>query len=150
MDTIVVGVDGSEGGMLALEVAVEEAALRKASLRVVTAWEMPPAVVAGFAYDSGYYQQTMAEAKQHAVDIATKALARVAELQSSLPCERRVVEGHHAKVILEEAKDAIRIVVGTRGHGGFTGLLLGSVSQQVVGHAHCPVLVVPPKAATTA
>ena len=143
MATIVVGVDGSEGGKMALEVAVEEAALRKATLRIVTAWEMPPAVIAGFAYDSGFYQQTMAEAKQHATTIATEALVRAAELQPSVPCEKRVVEGHQAKVILEEAKDAIRIVVGTRGHGGFAGLVLGSVSQQVVIHARCPVLVVP-------
>lgn len=143
MDTIVVGVDGSEGGKVALEVAVEEAALRRATLRVVTAWEMPPAVIAGFAYDSGFYQQTMAEARQHAEAIAAEAVARVAELKPSLLCERRIVEGNEAKVILEEAKDAIRIVLGTRGHGGFAGLLLGSVSHQVLAHAQCPVLVVP-------
>ncbi len=143
MSTVVVGVDGSEGGRSALSVAVEEAALRNAGLRIVTAWQMPPAVVAGFAFDSGFYQQSMAEARQHAETTAAEAAAKVAELQPSISCEQSVVQGQAAEVLLQEAKDAVLIVVGTRGHGGFTGLLLGSVTQQVVHHAPCPVLVVP-------
>lgn len=143
MSTVVVGVDGSENGRSALSTAVEEAELRNADLRIVTAWEMPPAVVAGFAFDSGFYQQSMAEAKQHAETIASEAAAEVARLRPAISCEQRVVQGHPAEVLLKEAKDATLIVMGTRGHGGFTGLLLGSVTQQVVHHAPCPVLVVP-------
>ena len=143
MKTIVVGVDGSEGGKAALEFAVEEAALRGARLKVVTAWEIPPAVVAGLAADSGFFDQSLIEARQHAEAIVAEAVARAAELQPSVVIEPRVVEGHEAKVLLEEAKDATLIVVGSRGHGGFTGLLLGSISQQVVNHARCPVTVVP-------
>jgi nucleotide-binding universal stress UspA family protein len=143
MKTIVVGVDGSEGGRAALEFAVEEAALRGASLKVVSAWEIPPAVVAGLAADSGFFDQSMIEARQHAEAIVAEAAARAAQLQPSVVLEPKVVEGHEAKILLEEAKDAMLVVVGSRGHGGFTGLLLGSVSQQVVNHAHCPVTVVP-------
>ena len=143
MKTIVVGVDGSEGGKAALEFAVEEAALRGARLKVVTAWEIPPAVVAGLAADSGFFDQSLIEARQHAEAIVADAVARAAQLQPSVVLEPRVVEGHEAKTLLEEAKDAMLIVVGSRGHGGFTGLLLGSISQQVVNHARCPVTVVP-------
>jgi nucleotide-binding universal stress UspA family protein len=143
MKTIVVGVDGSEGGKAALEFAVEEAALRGARLKVVTAWEIPPAVVAGLAADSGFFDQSLMEARQHAEAIVAEAVARAAQLQPSVVLEPRVVEGHEAKTLLEEAKDASLIVVGSRGHGGFTGLLLGSISQQVVNHARCPVTVVP-------
>jgi nucleotide-binding universal stress UspA family protein len=143
MKTIVVGVDGSEGGKAALEFAAEEAALRGARLKVVTAWEIPPAVVAGLAADSGFFDQSMIEARQHAEAIVAEAAARATQLQPSVVLEPRVVEGHEVKALLEEAKDATLIVVGSRGHGGFTGLLLGSISQQVVNHARCPVTVVP-------
>ncbi len=146
MKTVVVGVDGSDGGRTALDFAVEEAALRGAQLKVVTAWEIPPAVVAGVVADSGYLQQVVAEERQHAEAIAAEAVTRAAQLQPSVMCEARVLQGQEAKVILEEARDAIVVVVGSRGHGGFTGLLLGSISQQVVHHAHCPVTVVPPSA----
>jgi len=141
--TIVVGVDGSDGGRVALDFAVEEAALRGALLKVVTVWEIPPLVVAGVAAESGYFEQSREEGRQHAQAIAAEAVARAALLQPSVACEARVLEGHEAKVLLEEARDAILVVVGSRGHGGFSGLLLGSISQQVVNHARCPVTVVP-------
>ena len=59
------------------------------------------------------------------------------------PVEAKLVEGGSSGAILEEARDADLVVVGSRGHGGFAGLLLGSVSGQVVHHATCPVVVVP-------
>ena len=146
MATIVVGVDGSDGGRAALDFAAEEAALRGARLKVVTVWEIPPAVVAGLAADSGFFEQSREDNRQHAEAIAADAVARVALLQPSVVCEQRVVEGHEARVLLEEAKDAMLVVVGSRGRGGFAGLLLGSVSHQVVNHARCPVTVVPASA----
>ncbi len=146
MKTIVVGVDGSDGGRAALDFATEEAALRGAQLKVVTVWEIPVAVVTSVVADSGYLQQVVAEGQQRAEAIAAEAVTRAAQLEPSVPCEARVLRGQEAKIILEEARDAILVVVGSRGHGGFTGLLLGSVSQQVVHHAHCPVTVVPASA----
>jgi nucleotide-binding universal stress UspA family protein len=66
----------------------------------------------------------------------------VAELQPVVTCEGRAIEGQPAGVLLKEAEQADMIVVGSRGHGGFANLLLGSVTQQVVHHAPCPVVVV--------
>jgi nucleotide-binding universal stress UspA family protein len=139
-------VDGSEGSMAALQVAAEEAALREASLRVVAAWEVSYAVAGEYVFDSHFYEESRDKALQHATAVANEAVARVAKLQPSVHCEPRVLEGHEVEVLLEQTKDAVLIVLGTRGHGGFTGMLLGSISQQVVHHAQCPVLLVPPTA----
>lgn len=147
MSTVVVGVDGSEGSMAALRVAAEEAALRGVTLRVVTAWESSTAGMGEYGFDPRLYEQAREVTEQNAAAVAAAAVARVAEWQPTVTCEQRVVEGHEVEVLLDEAKDAILIVVGTRGRGGFTGMLLGSVSQQVVHHARSPVLVVPPQAA---
>lgn len=74
--------------------------------------------------------------------IVRAAVARVAELHSGVACEGKAVEGHAAEVLLKEAEQADMIVVGNRGRGGFASLLLGSVTQHLVHHAHCPVVVV--------
>jgi nucleotide-binding universal stress UspA family protein len=74
--------------------------------------------------------------------VADDAFAAAKELQPSLEGEALAVQGHPADVLLEQASDAALIVVGRRGLGGFRSLLLGSVSQQVVQHATCPVVVV--------
>lgn len=140
MATIVVGVDGSEGASAALEFAAREAALRGARLRIVGAWEIPPAVLASVVAGREFYEGF----KENAVAIVREAVARVAELQPSVECEARVVEGQAGNVLLDEAHGAELLVVGNRGHGGFRGLLLGSVSRQVVQHARSPVVVVPP------
>ena len=143
MNTVVVGVDGSAGGTAALRYAAEEAAAKGARLRVVAAYSVPPLVVAGVAAESGFFEEAKSESRQHAVAAAAQAIAYAKESYPMLECEEKVVAGQPAKAILELAKDASLIVVGSRGHGGFSGLLLGSVSQQVVQHAPCPVVVVP-------
>jgi nucleotide-binding universal stress UspA family protein len=140
MGTIVVGVDGSDGSIRALRFAVEEARLRNGELRVVNAWHIPPAVYgAGTApanVDLDEFRQLAESALLKSVDDAGAAGSGV----TVTPILR---EGQPADVLCEEAKHADLIVVGSRGLGGFRGLVLGSVSQQVVHHAPCPVVVVP-------
>jgi nucleotide-binding universal stress UspA family protein len=139
-DTIVVGVDGSEGGAAALEFAASEAARRKALLRIVAAWELPVAV-----YGAGFepLDPTMLDAfRVRAEHLADEASTTVKSLQPSVDVEALAVAGQPADALLAQSADAELIVVGRRGLGGFKSLLLGSVSQQVVQHADCPVVVV--------
>jgi nucleotide-binding universal stress UspA family protein len=141
METIVVGVDGSGCAHDALVRAATEAALRGARLRVVCAWEIPSTIYSdGFApsLDEEIFDSFRTSAER----LVGEALSEVERLQPSVPCESVVREGQAADVLLEEAKSASLVVVGNRGRGGFKSLLLGSVSQQIVHHAHCPVLVV--------
>jgi nucleotide-binding universal stress UspA family protein len=138
MGTIVVGVDGSSGSRQALRFAVEEARLRGARLRAVTAWHIPPVV-----YSGGYVPPLdRREFEESATAVGEKALAEVATDAGGLDVERLAAEGQAAQVLLDEAESAELLVVGSRGHGGFTGLLLGSVSQQCAHHARCPVVIV--------
>ena len=141
METIVVGVDGSDGSTAALEFAAEEAALRKAPLRIVAAWDVPAAVYgSGFtpAVDAG----TLEALGGRMQELAEEAAEKAKKLQPSIEVEAAAVAGQPADVLLESAAGAGLIVVGRRGLGGFKTLLLGSVSQQVVHHATCPVVVV--------
>ena len=141
MDTIVVGVDGSSCAHAALEFAAGEAALRGARLRVVCAWDIPPAIYAG-GFAPGFDQETLDAFRDNAETIVRTELAEAKRLQPSIEVEARTSEGQAAEVLLAAAQDASLIVVGNRGHGGFASLLLGSVSQHVVHHAPCPVLVI--------
>jgi nucleotide-binding universal stress UspA family protein len=140
MGTIVVGVDGSEGASYALDFAIKEAALRGARLRLVSAWEIPASVLASVVAGKEFYE----EFRENAVRVARDAAARVAELEPSLVHEEIVVEGQAGKVLLANAEDAELMVVGRRGHGSFREMLLGSISRQVVVHARCPLVIVPP------
>jgi nucleotide-binding universal stress UspA family protein len=138
MTAIVVGVDRSEHADRALAFAAEEAALRGARLVIVCVWELAAAVdPGGLSPVQGF--EGLRDATE---SIVQAAVARVAELQPQVACEGKAIAGHPASVLLEEAEHADMIVVGSRGHGGFASLLLGSVSQQVVHHAHCPVVIV--------
>ena len=142
MATIVVGVDGSAGSLHALRFAAEEARLRAARLHVVLAWEFPVSLYAGAAWpvpNGG----TLGDFRSLAEDRLREALDLAAPALEGLEVERSLIEGATVQVLLEAARDAALLVVGTRGHGGFVGLLLGSVSQQVAHHASCPVLIVP-------
>jgi nucleotide-binding universal stress UspA family protein len=140
---IVVGVDGSAGAARALDVAAREAALRSTDLRVVCAWHVPVGAYAGGmiapAIDADDFASPLRTAAQRQID---EILERV-----DVPTELVLREGNAAATLLDEAQRAEMVVVGSRGRGGFTGLLLGSVSHQVASHASCPVLVVPESAA---
>ena len=138
---VVVGVDGSHGSRRALAWAVEEARVRHAQLDVVHAWSAPvypahPLVPATF---------DPREFEDGARAVIEDTLASV-DLRGLEPApERLAVQGPAAASILDVAKGADLLVVGSRGRGGFTGLLLGSVSTQVARHAPCPVVIVPPE-----
>lgn len=142
MKTIVVGIDGSKLGEAALDFAAHEAALRGARLLVVCAWEIPMIIEPVGVYSPGSFEDLRDDAEGIARGIVQAAVARVVELQPLVACEGKAIEGQPAAILLKEAQDADMIVVGSRGRGGFTSLLLGSVSQQVVHHAPCPVVVV--------
>jgi nucleotide-binding universal stress UspA family protein len=140
MGIIVVGVDGSEGAAYALDYAIKEAAVHGFRLRVVSAWEIPPTVLASVVASKEFYE----EFRNNAVAVAEEAAARVTELEPSVEHEELVVEGQAAKALLANAEDADLMVVGRRGHGSFREMLLGSISRQVVVHAKCPLVIVPP------
>jgi nucleotide-binding universal stress UspA family protein len=140
MQRIVVGVDGSEHSRTALEWAIAEAKIRRARLTVVSGWETPTAVlaspVAALVFEPESWEVAAAETLE-----ATLKSVDVSDLPAGL--DRQVLQGPAAKVLLDAGHDADMIVVGSRGRGGFAGLLLGSVSQQVAQHAPLPVVIVP-------
>jgi nucleotide-binding universal stress UspA family protein len=133
---VVVGVDGSVTAQRALEWAVEEARLRQAVLEVVHAWSPPALAVPTMALDYGIFDDAA-----HA--IVSEALGRVDTSGLPGPVLRVIKVGTGGRVLVEQAEGADLVVVGSRGLGGFKGLLLGSVSHQVAHHAACPVVVLP-------
>jgi nucleotide-binding universal stress UspA family protein len=139
MARIVVGIDGSDHSQEALRWALAEARLRSASLRVVYAWMLPVyATGYGFAPGELIDPVAMSDAAKLQLD---KSLKEIGDA-NGVTLERKAVEGMAAQVLVEEAEGADLLVVGSRGHGGFAGLLLGSVSQQCAHHAPCPVVIV--------
>ena len=141
MQRIVVGVDGSEGARRALEWAVAEAKMRDAQVVVIHAWTEPAAVAVGSLVSAGAVEPEVFE------DAAERTLREVlaAVGTTGLPhgIESRLVAGAPAPALLDASHDADLVVVGSRGLGGFSGLLLGSVSQQVAHHATSPVVIIP-------
>jgi nucleotide-binding universal stress UspA family protein len=132
---IVVGVDGSESSIDALRWAAGQARLTGASVEVVTTWEYPNSF--GWApawppdWDPG--------------GDAQKALAQVVDevfgSGSGLDVRQVVIEGHPAPALVHASEKAELLVVGSRGHGEFAGLMLGSVSEHCATHASCPVVI---------
>ncbi|MGH3116003.1 MAG: universal stress protein [Gaiellales bacterium] len=139
---IVVGVDGSEGAKAALRFALEEAKLRNATLRVVHTWQFGYIGVKGIEGFSPVVGADLGDLRRTAEVALDAVLHEVAPDASGVTIERRVSEGAPATVLVDESREADLLVVGSRGHGGFAGLLLGSVSQQCAHHAACPVVIV--------
>lgn len=143
MGRIVVGVDGSEHSLDALRWAVEEAALRKTTVLVISAWTYPVVIadgMAGGAYVGGLNPDELAASARSNLEAAVSSACPDPATRANL--ELVVVEGSPGRALVEASKDADLLVVGSRGHGGFANLLLGSVSSQCVHHAHCPVTVI--------
>jgi nucleotide-binding universal stress UspA family protein len=138
---IVVGIDGSAGSTAALAFAFEEAELRGADLRVIYAWYVPnrwaEAYNPEWPADERWFQTHAREEAEGHVDTFLAGKPRPSWLRVD------VVEDNPATALLDAADHARLLVVGSRGHGGFKRLLLGSVSTACVHHAACPVVVVP-------
>ncbi len=128
---VVVGVDGSEGSTRALEWAAAEADRNGAVLEVLA------------AYDAGELLSIPRKGQRAMELVIEKALAHVAMVAPGVEVKGVAQEGFPARALIEASRGADLLVVGARGLGGFTGLLLGSVSQQCSHHAHCAVAVVP-------
>ena len=141
MDTIVVGVDGSGGSRAALEWAFAEATRRGASVKAVSVWQYPYIALAPAPLGGAV---APAVEMQHASEEALDTVLADVGIPDGVTVERIVKEGSAAHVLLAEAEGATLLVVGARGHGGFTGLLLGSVATQCVNHAVVPTAVIPP------
>ena len=139
-DTVLVGIDDSDGARAALAWAARHASSTGCRLRVVHAYELNIAWIDD-------YNAAIPQWEQHAQEVALKTLSRVTEdvLDASQleAVELRAIEGNPADVLHDEGLHAALLVVGSRGRGGFAGLLLGSVSQRVAQRAPCPVVVVP-------
>jgi nucleotide-binding universal stress UspA family protein len=129
----VVGVDGSAPSAAAVDFAFEEAALRGAALRALYVWQ-PGRLHWMFDEDAEQeeYRRVLSET------VAGRGAA-----YPDVELHHELVSGHPVEVLTEASADALGLVVGIRGHGGFAGMLLGSVSQGVLHYARCPVIAVP-------
>lgn len=132
---IVVGVDGSKASLSALGWAVRQAELTGATVEVVACWQWPSSTGWSVPVPDDYRPDQTAEA----------ALAEIVDTarseNPSVTFRPRVMEGPAALALIEASAGAELLVVGSRGHGEFAGMLLGSVSEHCVTNAHCPVLV---------
>ena len=141
MAGIIVGVDGSHDAHRALEWAMKEAAIRHVPLTVVTVHEVAVSGWTGHPIILPMDQPDVNKARQAAEEAVAKAAAQLGESQPAVTVW--AVNGLAAQELIEASRDADLLVVGSRGGGGFARLMLGSISDKVTRHAHCPVVVVP-------
>jgi nucleotide-binding universal stress UspA family protein len=131
---IVVGVDGSEESVTALRRGIRIANALNASIEAVSSWRLP----------SGY--ETVGEYEYSPLDDANAILSGAAKSVFGAKTPQwfttATFEGNAADVLIEQSRGAEMLIVGSRGHGGIAGVLLGSVSAMCAEHAHCPVLVI--------
>lgn len=135
MGRIVVGVDGSENSYQALAFAVHEAKMRGSTLHVIHSWTFPPPV-------PGTDGLPHADLKASAEAVLDEAISWLGA-DPGIEIQREVANELPAAALINASEGAELLVVGSRGRGGFRGLLLGSVSQQCAHHARCPIVIVP-------
>ena len=136
-EKIVVGIDGSEDSRLALDWALAHAKPGD-HVEVIHTWTQPlMAAEAGYALDPKLFADSAVSVLEAEMDLVRAAHPDVAEVHG------QCVEGHAGTALLKAAEDADMLVVGTRGRGGFVGLLLGSTSTYLAHHATCAVVIVP-------
>jgi len=132
---IVVGIDGSPASIDALEWAGRQASLTHSALEVIMTWDWPTTYGWALAFPSGY------DPAEGVPELLAKAVADLRTKYPDIEVASRVVRGHPAPIMVEASKGADLVVVGSRGHGEFVGMLIGSVSEYCATNAHCPVLV---------
>jgi nucleotide-binding universal stress UspA family protein len=130
---IVVGVDGSDHGNAALRWAVDEAKAHAAEIIAVFAWQMPLIGIPG-AFDREEMEKLCMNFLEDTVAAVVPA--------PQVPITKLVAHGDVSASLIEAAKNADMLVLGSRGRGGFAGLKLGSVSSECVQHAACPVVII--------
>jgi nucleotide-binding universal stress UspA family protein len=136
---VVVGVDGSDLSDAAVRFAFEEATLRGIGLTAVHAWRYPASSSPGEMIFAMYPRTDLGDVENK---ILARALAPYRERRPDVPVLSVLAQGSPAAVLVHESVGAELLVVGSRGHGGFAGLLLGSVSDAAIRHAGCPVAVI--------
>jgi nucleotide-binding universal stress UspA family protein len=134
--SVLVGVDGSPASKDALSWAADYARLTGTPLKAVSAWHWPVSLVGALPMPEGFDPMGDAHTALEAI------LAEVLGADPGFPVTTQVVGGPASAVLIEESRNASLLVVGSRGHGGFSGLLLGSVSEHCARYAACPVVVV--------
>ncbi len=132
---IIVGVDGSPSSNAALEWAAQEAEIRGSALELIHAWNYP-----NLGY--GGYVAVLEDFEKDAAALLDEVVASVRKNYPSLKLVSSLIQGPTAQTIMDRAKEADMVVVGSRGRGGFSGLLLGSVGQQLVHHCPAPVVII--------
>jgi nucleotide-binding universal stress UspA family protein len=138
---IVVGTDGSPGAEAAVRFAFGQAALRQATITVVRAWQPPPE---SWRDELGVLTASRADIESAEAQLLAESVQPWEEKYSQVTVEHQLVGDHPTRALTAAAGGALLLVVGARGHGGFGGLHLGSVSLQVLHHAPVPVAVVRP------
>ena len=139
---ILVGVDGSPASRKALEWAGDEAVHHGAELVALTAYLAPPPPPSSGTVAFQAAINSSEEASESAKGLLLETIRDVLGEDPPVRVQPRVKQGNAAKLLIDLSEDADLLVVGTRGHGGVAGLLLGSVSQNVVAHAKVTVVVV--------
>jgi nucleotide-binding universal stress UspA family protein len=142
MSGITVGIDGSAHSTRALEWAIKEAAVRHAPVTVLTVHTVPMSGWTGNPIILPRDAEDQEKAQQAAEEMTLKAASQLGAAQPS-SVTVRAISGFPAQALIDASRTADLMVVGSRGAGGFARLMIGSVSSQVVHHAHCPVVVVP-------
>jgi nucleotide-binding universal stress UspA family protein len=132
---IVAGIDGSDASLDALNWAARQADLTACNLEVVMTWQWPTSFGWGVPIPDDY------DPEEEVRKALESALVTVRAQYPELQINPQVVTGHPAPTLVEASKGADLLVVGSRGHGEFVGMLLGSVSEYCTTNAHCPVLV---------
>lgn len=138
---VVVGIDGSELSVDATRVAFDEASARRAGLTLMHVWNAPSYSTSGVVVPDSF---TLAEAHSDELRAMAETVAGFAEKYPDVHVEQRLRQGRPAKVLADASRGAALVVVGSRGHGGFASLMLGSTSRSLLHHTYAPVLVVKP------